>query len=123
MVRRRGVAIGAHGRTHEPLTKCEDLDDELAWPRERLAAILGEPITTLALPHSLFTPDVLRRAARAGYELVFTGEQQLAPVRPLPFAIGRVPIRPGDMTDAGRRFRPERLALHLFRKRHLSAWA
>lgn len=121
-LRDRGVAVGAHGRTHEPLSRCEDLDDELTQPRRVLGELLSEPISTLALPHSRFTPDVLRRAARAGYELVFTGEPQLAPVRPVPFAIGRVPITPGAMTDESGRFRPERLALHLFRRRHLSAW-
>ncbi len=122
-LRKNGIAIGAHGRTHEPLPACEDLDDELAQPRKRLGEILGEPITTLALPHSRFTPEVLRRAAHAGYELVFTGEPLLAPARPVPFTIGRVPIVPGKITDAQRQFRPERLALDLFRRRHLSAWA
>ena len=121
-LRERGVAVGAHGRTHEPLSSCEDLDDELLQPRRRLGELLDEPISTMALPHSRFTPEVLRRAARAGYELVFTGEPQLAPVRPVPFAIGRIPITPGDMMDARGTFRPERLALHLFRRRHLSAW-
>lgn len=122
-LRANGIAIGAHGRTHEPLVACEDLEDELAQPRARLGEILGEPITTLALPHSRFTPEVLRRAAQAGYELVFTGEQQLAPSRTVPFTIGRVPITPGAVSDDARVFRPERLALNLFRKRHLSAWA
>jgi peptidoglycan/xylan/chitin deacetylase (PgdA/CDA1 family) len=121
-LRDRGVAVGAHGRTHEPLSRCEDLEDELLQPRRHLRELIDEPISTLALPHSRFTPEVLRRAARAGYELVFTGEQQLAPVRPVPFAIGRIPITPGAMMDARGVFRPERLALHLFRKRHLSAW-
>ena len=121
-LRDRGVAVGAHGRTHEPLSRCEDLDDELAQPRRVLGELLGDPISTLALPHSRFTPEVLRRAARAGYELVFTGEPHLAPVRPVPFAIGRVPITPGAMMDDRGRFRAERLALHLFRRKHLSAW-
>lgn len=122
-LRDRGVAIGAHGRTHEPLTSCEDLEDELHQPRQRLGELLDAPITTLALPHSRFDAEVLRRAARAGYDLVFTGEQRMAPARPVPFTIGRAPITPGCMTDAEGRFRPERLALHLFRRQHLSAWA
>ncbi len=122
-LRARGVAVGAHGRTHEPLNRCENLDDELRQPRQRLGELLEEPITTLALPHSRFDSEVLRRASRAGYDLVFTGEQRLPPVRPIPFTIGRVPITPGSMMDARGRFRPERLALHLFRKKHLSAWA
>ncbi len=122
-LRERGIAIGAHGRTHEPLTACEDLEDELRHPRASLGEVLGVPITTLALPHSRFDAEVLRRSARAGYELVFTGEQRLPPVRPMPFTLGRIPITPGAMTDARGRFRPERLALHLFRQRHLDAWA
>lgn len=122
-LRDRGVAVGAHGRTHEPLNHCEDLEDELRQPRQHLGALLDEPITTLALPHSRFDAKVIHQAARAGYDLVFTGEQRLPPVRPIPFTIGRIPITPGAMTDARGRFRPERLALHLFRRKHLSAWA
>lgn len=122
-LRARGVAVGAHGRTHEPLDRCEDLDDELRQPIRRLGELLDEPITTMALPHSRFDAEVLRQAARAGYDLVFTGEPKLPPVRPIPFTIGRIPITPGNMTDAQGRFRPERLALHLFRRKHLSAWA
>jgi peptidoglycan/xylan/chitin deacetylase (PgdA/CDA1 family) len=121
-LRDRGVAVGAHGRTHEPLDRCEDLDDELRQPRRRLGELLDEPITTLALPHSRFDAEVIRQAARVGYELVFTGEPKLAPVRPVPFTIGRIPITPGAITDARGRFRRERLALHLFRREHLSAW-
>lgn len=121
-VHARGIAIGAHGRTHEPLSLCEDLDDELAQPRERLGELLGVPITTLALPHSRFTPEVLRRAERAGYEIVFTGAPELTPTRVIPFTIGRVPITPGAIEDDRGRFRPERLALHLFRRPHVHAW-
>lgn len=121
-LRDRGIAVGAHGRTYEPLSRCEDLDDELLQPRRHLGELVDRPITTLALPHGRFTPEVLRRAARAGYELVFTGEQELAPTRPIPFAIGRIPITPGDITDGRGHFRPERLAFHLFRRQHLSAW-
>jgi peptidoglycan/xylan/chitin deacetylase (PgdA/CDA1 family) len=122
-VHRRGIGIGTHGRRHEPLSRCEDLDDELAQPRQHLTEILGAPVTTLALPHSRFTPDVLRRAERAGYELVFTGAPELTPTRVIPFTIGRVPITPGSFSDEQGRFRPERLALHLFRRKHVHAWA
>lgn len=122
-LRSRGVAVGAHGRTHEPLNRCEDLEDELRQPIAHLGELLGEPITTLALPHSRFDAEVIRRAARAGYDLVFTGEPKLPPVHPIPFTVGRIPITPGAMMDSRGRFRPERLALHLFRREHLSAWA
>lgn len=119
----RGIAIGAHGRTHEPLSLCEDLDDELIQPRQRLGELLGVPVTTLALPHSRFTPEVLWRAERAGYELVFTGAPELTPTRVIPFTIGRVPITPGGIGDERGEFRAERAALHLFRRPHVYAWA
>ena len=119
----REIAIGAHGRTHEPLSLCEDLDDELAQPRTRLEGLLDVPVTTLALPHSRFTPEVLKRARRAGYEMVFTGAPELTPTRVIPFTVGRLPITPGVLSDESGRFRPERLALHLFRRPHLNAWA
>ena len=69
------------------------------------------------------TPEVLRKAARAGYELVFTGAPELTPTRLIPFTVGRLPITPGVLSDESGRFRPERLALHLFRRPHLQAWA
>lgn len=122
-VHSRGIAIGAHGRRHEPLSRCEDLDDELEQPRRHLGELLAAPVTTLALPHSRFTPDVLRRAERAGYELVFTGAPELTPTHVIPLTIGRVPITPGAFEDEKGRFRPERLALHLFRRPHIQAWA
>ena len=122
-VHARGIAIGAHGRTHEPLSRCEDLEDELEQPRRHLGALLGVPITTLALPHSRFDVNVLRRAERAGYEIVFTGAPELTPTHVIPFTVGRVPITPGALVDEENRFRPERLALHLFRRPHVQAWA
>lgn len=115
----RGFAVGAHGRTHQPLSKCEDLEDELREPRRRLEEILGKPITTLALPHSRFTPEVIQKAERAGYELVFTGEPELSPTRKIPFTVGRAGIVPTGLVDESGRFPAERLALALFRRRHL----
>ena len=101
----------------------EDLDDELEQPRRHLGALLGVPITTVALPHSRFDVNVLRRAERAGYEIVFTGAPELTPTHVIPFTVGRVPITPGALVDEENRFRPERLALHLFRRPHVQAWA
>lgn len=118
-LRERGFSIGAHGRTHQPLHRCENLVDELVEPRRRLEEIVGVPVTTLALPHSRFTPEVLREAERAGYELVFTGAPELTPTRSLPYTIGRAAIVSADLSDRRGKIRGDRLATHLFRRRHL----
>lgn len=119
-LRTRGFAIGAHGRTHQPLDRCENLVDELVEPRRRLEEITGAPVTTLALPHSRFTPEVLREAERAGYELVFTGAPELTPSQNVPFTIGRAAIISRYLEDKRGEIRGDRLATNLFRRRHLA---
>jgi peptidoglycan/xylan/chitin deacetylase (PgdA/CDA1 family) len=116
----KGITVGAHGRTHQPLHECEDLEDELREPRRRLEALLARPVTTLALPHSRSSPEVVQRAEAAGYELVFTGVRGMTPTHRIPFTIGRAAITPEGLAGTGGRMRPERLALYLFRGRHLA---
>jgi peptidoglycan/xylan/chitin deacetylase (PgdA/CDA1 family) len=111
-----GVAIGAHGHSHEPLTRV-DAAAELARAREVLArhAALAP---ALSFPHGRFDDDAVARARAAGFELLFTS------VPELPAAGGRGPALLGrvgfteEMITEGGRFAPERLALHLFRRPH-----
>lgn len=118
-LRAHGISIGAHGRTHQPLHDCEDLESELFEPRRRLEEITGAPVTTMALPHSRFTAEVLREAERAGYELMFTGAPELTPTEPLPYTVGRCAIVAENLADRRGQIRGHRLATHLFRRRHL----
>jgi peptidoglycan/xylan/chitin deacetylase (PgdA/CDA1 family) len=114
-----GVAIGAHGQTHNPLTQV-DAGAELATARRVLEGLLaGRPVTTLSFPHGKFDDGVVARAWERGYQLLFTS------VPELPKAdgngrrvLGRVGFTTETITGADGKFAPELLALHLFRKPH-----
>ena len=60
-------------------------------------------------------------ARDAGYELVFTSVPALNPVRPaVGWLLGRTGFEASTVRDAKGRFRPDWLALYLFRKPRLS---
>ena len=117
---RAGVAIGTHGKTHEPLTSVPDVDSELRDSKHVLAEALGcgrEQIRTLSLPFSKQNEDVIQRARQAGYELVFGGGLCLNPLRGgLPFLSARVGVIAHDVMDDKGDLRPQTLAAYLFRR-------
>ena len=115
-----GVGLGLHGRTHMPMTRARDLDGELAGARAVLAARM-EPETlrgeTMSFPHGAHDAGIARRAREAGYELVFTSVPALNPIRPaIGWLLGRTGFEASTVRDAKGRFRPDWLALYLFRK-------
>lgn len=122
-LRATGVGLGLHGRTHTPMTHARDLDDELGGARaalaERLApdALAGE---TMSFPHGAHDVGIAHKAHASGYELVFTSVPALNPVRPAPgWLLGRTGFEMRTICDSVGRFRPDWLALYLFRKPHL----
>lgn len=113
---KRGVAIGAHGQSHEPLIKV-DAAAELPAVRDELAKhVATAPV--LSFPHGRFDARTIEAAHAAGFELLFTSRQEL-PRRDArgPGLLGRVGFT-AEMISEGGRFAPEKLALHLFRKPH-----
>lgn len=113
------VAIGAHGKTHTPLTRAPDLGAELTGARTALATHVGTAPVTMSCPHGAHDPRVVAAAHAAGYRLVFTSVPELPAARgDGPGVLGRVGFTGETITDASGRFAPERLALHLFRKPH-----
>jgi peptidoglycan/xylan/chitin deacetylase (PgdA/CDA1 family) len=68
-----GLSIGAHTRTHAPLTGLTDCRalEELAGCRLDVLEQLGEPPVALAYPYGDLTDGVRRLAAAAGYDLAF----------------------------------------------------
>lgn len=111
-----GVAIGAHGLTHEPLVRV-DAAAELAGVRELLARhVAAAPV--LSFPHGRFDSRTVELARAAGFPLLFTSAPELPPARGRgPGLLGRVGFTTDSITEQGR-FAPERLALHLFRRPH-----
>ncbi len=112
-----GVAIGVHGKTHTPMPKAEDLDAELATAR----SIVGEhlaapPPPTVSYPHGRYNETVLARTQAAGYELAFTSDPVMNPVDGKPsWLLGRLGFEQSGIVDHQGRFRPDWLALYLFR--------
>ena len=119
-----GVAIGVHGKTHVPMTKAEDLDAELATARQIVGGHLGAPTTTMSYPHGRYDREVLERTQAAGYELAFTSDPVMNEVDARPsWLLGRLGFEQSGIVDRLGRFRPDWLALYLFRapRRRLAA--
>jgi glycosyltransferase involved in cell wall biosynthesis len=95
-IRGKWVAIGAHTRTHPPLTEieAERLDGEIAGSGEDLATRLGEPVQTFAYPYGKFDPAVV--AATAAYTGACTVESRLTRLGDNPLEIPRLEIRGSD---------------------------
>jgi peptidoglycan/xylan/chitin deacetylase (PgdA/CDA1 family) len=116
---RAGIAIGAHGFSHAPLTHV-DASAELAATRALLQARLHPhaDVPALAFPHGKFDDATIARARRLGFELLFTSVRELAPATASgPGLIGRVGFAAAAIADESG-LSPERLALHLFRVPH-----
>lgn len=112
-----GVAIGVHGKTHTPMPRADDLDAELAVARAIVGTHLGAPPpTTMSYPHGRYDQDVLARTRAAGYELAFTSDpvMNIADDRPS-WLLGRLGFEQSGVVDGSGRFRPDWLALLLFR--------
>ena len=74
------------------------------------------PAVSMSFPHGSYDDAIARRAQEAGYELVFTSVRALNPVSPkVGWLLGRTGIEAEEVIDSRNRFRPDRLALHLFR--------
>ncbi|MGY1529486.1 polysaccharide deacetylase family protein [Luteimonas sp. A649] len=120
-----GVAIGVHGKTHTPMPRAEDLDAELATARRMVGDHLGTgaPVT-MSYPHGRYDDAVLARTQAAGYELAFTSNPVMNAIDDRPsWLLGRLGFEQSGIIDRLGRFRPDWLALHLFRapRRRLAA--
>src|SRR5690606_2973990 len=110
-------AIGVHGKTHVPMTRAEDLDAELAGARAMVGDQLGAGApTTLSFPHGRYDDAVLARTVAAGYELAFTSDSVMNATDDRPsWLLGRLGFEQSGVVDGAGRFRPDFLALYLFR--------
>lgn len=74
---RRGHAVGSHSHSHPTYMgrlSREELDREWLDSRAELAEVLGSPPTTAAVPGGFVSAEVIRSAAAAGFEVLFTSE-------------------------------------------------
>ena len=115
-----GIALGLHGKTHVPMTRAPDIDAELSGARAGLARQLGQAAPnaeSMSFPHGAFTPPIAERAHGAGYELVFTSVPVLNPSHAgVGWLLGRTGFETDTVVDRHGRFRPDLLAIYLFRR-------
>lgn len=116
-----GIAIGLHGKTHTPMTAAPDLDAELGGARAEMAARMPHrpaPVT-MSFPHGRFDAGIAERARSAGYELVFTSVPVVNSTdSKVGWLLGRLGFETDAVADRSGRFRPDLLALYLFRRPH-----
>lgn len=116
---RGGIAIGTHGKTHTPMPRAADLDAELSGARNSVAVHLdgGRAPVTMSFPHGRYDAAIAERAHQAGFELVFTSDPTINPIGDRPdWLLGRLGFEQSGIVDRAGRFRPDKLALHLFRR-------
>ena len=118
-----GIDLGLHGKHHLPMRGVADLDDELTGARVQLEGALRSigaepaPRPALSFPHGSYDMAIARRARDCGYALAFTSVPGLNKTAPAPsWLLGRTGFEASAVTDANGRFRPELLALYLFRR-------
>jgi len=101
----RGIDFGAHSRSHRDLRllPTDDLVDEVAGSREDLARILGRPPVCFAYPYGEWD-EAVREVVRGRFDLAFTCEEGMNPLRTDPLLVRRTMVQPTDslMEFAGR---------------------
>lgn len=72
-----GHVVGSHSHTHPAeISQLDDAALAAEWSRsvDRLAALLGTPVTVASVPGGFYSPRVARAAAAAGIRYLFTSE-------------------------------------------------
>jgi peptidoglycan/xylan/chitin deacetylase (PgdA/CDA1 family) len=117
-LRKKGVAIGAHGSSHLPLSLVDRAEQDVIEVREWLSANV-DPTTenSISFPHGRYDGHAARVARNAGYRLLFTSDPVLNPC-PRGWltsdVVGRISISTGDVAKADGTVMGERLAPWLF---------
>ena len=95
-LREAGWEVGAHTHTHPHLTELgrDDLNAELARPRQMLEEWLGAPCTSVAYPYGDVSEGVAAATGAAGYTAAATLDATLPPGDPLMWP--RVGVYHGD---------------------------
>ena len=115
----QGMTVGAHGASHRPLARVPDAAADLRRSQDALRARLAAPVRTMSFPHGSYDAGTAAAARDAGYELLFTSDRVLNALPAggtAPKVLGRVGLFEEELTDGAGRFRPELLALWLWRQ-------
>lgn len=114
-----GLALGAHGLSHCPLTHTDQADLELSRSAEWLSHHTTGP-RAMAFPHGAWTPALAARAHHLGFAWVFNSVTTLVkvPANPAgwPVALGRIHVPENAWTcDAGGMSFPKLASFFFFR--------
>jgi peptidoglycan/xylan/chitin deacetylase (PgdA/CDA1 family) len=92
---RRGIEIGAHGRTHADLTTLDVavMEDEIAGSRADLEQRLGEPIASFAYPFGHWNASA-HAIARRHFDNAITCDEGLNDRDTDPWALRRTMVQP-----------------------------
>ncbi len=117
---RNGTALGGHGASHAPLPGLPDPAADLKLAYRELSEASGAAPQAMSFPHGRYTTAIAKTARAAGYKVLFTGDPVLNRIGPDGAAptLGRIELPAEAVSDARGVFRPEMLALRLFRARH-----
>jgi peptidoglycan/xylan/chitin deacetylase (PgdA/CDA1 family) len=117
---RNGTTLGGHGSSHAPLSRLADPGADLRSAHRELTEATGAAPLSMSFPHGRYTTEIAQAARAAGYRLLFTGDPVLNVIGPdgLAPTLGRIELPAEAVSDADGHFRPEMLALRLFRARH-----
>jgi hypothetical protein len=95
---RRGVAVGAHARTHRPLATIDrsELEGEVAGSLDDLRERLPEAFAVLAYPHGSHDEAVRAAAVSAGFRAAWTTEKGRNGVGTDRWCLRRISVHAGD---------------------------
>lgn len=115
-----GHTIGGHGMTHQPLTRVEDLEQEMRAAQQSVTELLHTArIDSMSMPHGASSQTVIQQCRAAGYRYLFNSESHLnrlvggsadVPLGP----VGRIHIPEREIADGLGRVQPTLLATWLF---------
>jgi peptidoglycan/xylan/chitin deacetylase (PgdA/CDA1 family) len=94
-LRRAGLEIGAHTRTHASLIEVDDaaVIDEVSASRAELDGLLDDRQSTFAYPYGQFDDRSVAAVEEAGFRGAVTVENRLARLSDHPMLIPRIEIR------------------------------
>ena len=110
-----GMAVGAHGASHLPLTMIAEPEADVRRACARLGELTGTSVRMLSFPHGRYHQALVDRLRCNGLDLLFTSDQALNPCgRGLSGLMGRIEMPAKQVVDTAGRFAASRLATWLF---------
>jgi len=115
-----GHIIGGHGMTHQPLTKLNDIDEELKNAQGTISDYLEKSsVNTMSFPHGAYSDAIIEKCRNAGYEYLFSSDAHLNRLKHKKIfsaknPIGRIHISERAILNGSGQFQPALLATWLF---------